>query len=37
MFFISDNRVLNINPKFAQAYNGKGLVYDKMGNFEKAL
>ena len=31
------NRAINLDPRQAQAYLGRGYVYEKVGNYEKAL
>jgi tetratricopeptide (TPR) repeat protein len=35
---ISDfNKAIDLNPKFAEAYNNRGLTYAKKGQYDKAI
>ena len=31
------NKAIEINPKIAEAYNNRGLIYNKQGNFTQAM
>ena len=31
------NKAIEINPNYAEAYNNRGIIYDKQGNFTQAM